>query len=131
MSQLKLRITQLTAALARLDEVLAQPKNAFMRDSAIQRFEFTSDLAWKALQGVLAERFGLIANSPKTAARMAHENGLVSDLPLWLAMVDDRNLTSHSYDEEIAEKIYAQLPRYADMVRQLLRMITADTTEHL
>lgn len=120
MSNASLRISQLTSALARFDEVLAQPKNSFMRDSAIQRFEFTADLAWKVLQSVLEERFGLKANAPKTAARLAHENGLIADLPSWLAMIDDRNLTSHSYDEEIAEKIYEQLPRYASLARSLL-----------
>ena len=123
MSKSSLRTTQLTNALSRLDEVLEQPKNSFMRDSAIQRFEFTADLAWKVLQGVLEEKFGVKANAPKTAARLAHENGLVSDLPAWLSMIDDRNLTSHSYDEEIAAKIYAQLPSYADLVRTLLQAL--------
>ena len=38
-------------------------------------------------------------------------------------MVDDRNLTSHSYDEEIAEQIYARLPSYADLVGAFLQKI--------
>jgi|SRR3989344_2287079 len=123
MSKPALRISQLTSALARLEEVLAQPKNSFMRDSAIQRFEFTADLAWKVLQSVLEEKFGIRANAPKTAARLAHENGLIADLPSWLSMIDDRNLTSHSYDEDIAEKIYAQLPRYAALTQILVKAL--------
>ena len=123
MSKSSLRLTQLVSALTRFEEVLAQPKNSFMRDSAIQRFEFTADLAWKVLQGVLEEKFGVRANAPKTAARLAHENGLVADLPLWLSMIDDRNLASHSYDEEIAEKIYAQLPRYAALTQTLVEAL--------
>lgn len=123
MSKPSLRIEQLAAALTRFKEALAQPKNSFMRDSAIQRFEFTADLSWKALQSVLQERFGIQANSPKTALRFAHENGLVTNLSAWLAMADDRNLTSHSYDEEVAEQIYAHLPRYAELAGALLVQI--------
>ncbi len=117
------RIAQLVAALGRLDEALAQPKDSFMRDSAIQRFEFTADVAWKALQSVLEEKFGIRANSPKTAVRLAGENGLVADVPAWLALIDDRNLTSHSYDEAIADQIYAALPRHAVLVRTLLAAV--------
>ena len=120
MSTPDLRISQLTQALARLDEALAQPKDSFMRDSAIQRFEFTADLAWKVLQSVLEDKFGIQANSPKTAVRSSHENGLLVDVNSWLALIDDRNLTSHSYNEEVADKIYTELPRYAALVRSLL-----------
>ena len=123
------RITQRTAALGRLDEALARPKDSFIRDSAIQRFEFTADVAWKVLQSVLEEKFGIRANSPKTAVRLAGENGLVADVPAWLALIDDRNLTSHSYDEAIADQIYNALPHYAALVRTLLEAVQSETKE--
>ncbi len=43
-------VGQFSQAASRLAEALARPKDAFMRDSSIQRFEFTFDLAWKALK---------------------------------------------------------------------------------
>ena len=49
MSKTFLRREQLAKALRRLESALAQEKTEFMRDSAIQRFEFTADLAWKTL----------------------------------------------------------------------------------
>lgn len=123
MSKYSLRLAQLVNAFTRFEEVLAQPKNSFMRDSAIQRFEFTADLAWKVLQCVLEEQFGIRANAPKTAMRLAHENGLIADLPSWLAMTDDRNLSSHSYDEEVAEMIYTKLPQYAILTKTLVETL--------
>ncbi len=114
------RRIQLEKALSRLDDALAQEKTEFMRDSAIQRFEFTADLAWKSLQAVLEEKFGLRANAPKTAIRLAHENGILEDVSAWLALIDDRNMTSHSYDEEIAEAIYAHLPQYVTHCKALV-----------
>lgn len=41
-------------ALERLSDALSQPKNEFLRDSAIQRFEFTFEFAWKIMKGYLA-----------------------------------------------------------------------------
>lgn len=117
------RKEQFAKAVQRLDAVLSEPKNEYIRDSAIQRFEFVTDLAWKTLQAVLEEQFGLEANAPKTALRMAHENGLVEDIETWLMMVDDRNLTSHTYDEELAERMYERLPGYRDAACALMQKL--------
>ena len=56
------------AALDRLDDALAQPKTEWTRDSAIRRFEFTFELAWKAVATV-AEAQGVDARSPREAVR--------------------------------------------------------------
>ena len=44
----------LDTALTRLEGALAQPVNEFVRDSAIQRFEFTFELFWKSLKAYAA-----------------------------------------------------------------------------
>jgi len=59
MSQRRIFIEKLTKAIERLEEVLKLEKNAVVRDSAIQRFEFTFDLAWKTLKLYLEEVEGL------------------------------------------------------------------------
>ena len=51
-----LRLRSSGAALDRLDDALAQPKTEWTRDSAIHRFEFTFELAWKAVRCLSAER---------------------------------------------------------------------------
>jgi nucleotidyltransferase substrate binding protein (TIGR01987 family) len=123
------RLQQLVRALTQLERALAQPKSDYLRDSAIQRFEFTSDLAWKTLQDLLEHDHGLRPNSPKNALRLAFENRLVPDLAPWFALIDDRNLTSHTYDIELAEKIYARLPAHAALVHALVDRLQRDAQD--
>jgi nucleotidyltransferase substrate binding protein (TIGR01987 family) len=103
-------VALLRRAVARLASALAQPKDEFVRDSAIQRFEFTFELSWKTLKTYL-ELQGLEARSPRAAIREAFATGLLPEDPGWLAMVELRNLTSHTYEEELAEQVYAALPQ--------------------
>ena len=93
--------------------------DAFLvRDAAIQRFEFTFELCWKWLQKRLQEE-GIDGRSPKQVLREAYALGWLTDEDLWLAMVQDRNLTSHTYIEEIAADVYKRLPAYAAAIQQL------------
>ncbi|NCN41995.1 DUF86 domain-containing protein [bacterium] len=89
-------------ALARLKQALAQPKDEFVRDSVIQRFEFTVELAWKSAKKVL----GLSATAPKVVVRDLAQQGLIDDPNVWFKLIDARNLSSHSYNEQVAEEIY-------------------------
>ena len=104
-------------ALTRLDGALAQPVNEFVRDSAIQRFEFTFELFWKSLKGY-AEESGLEAYSPRDSLRTAFQLGVIQEHPDWFRMLEDRNLTSHTYNEATAETIYSHLPAYLHLIRE-------------
>lgn len=109
-------------AIDRLSEALAQPKNEFIRDSAIQRFEFTFEFAWKVMKGFLSLQ-GVEARSPRAAIRGAFEVGMIPEDEHWLGLMELRNLTSHTYDETVAERIYAELPGTLVLFRQLLSRI--------
>jgi len=101
-----------------LDDALAQPKTEWTRDSAIQRFEFTFELAWKAVATV-AQAHGVEARSPREAFKQAFALGWVTDEDVWLRMLDDRNRTTHTYNEAVAEEIFGQLGGYASALRAL------------
>lgn len=60
--------------------------------------------------------------SPKACVRAFREVGLLSDeqAVIGLEMVDDRNLTVHTYNDAVAERIYRNLPRYADLLAHWL-----------
>jgi nucleotidyltransferase substrate binding protein (TIGR01987 family) len=107
------------SALTRLREALAQPKTEWTRDASIQRFEFTFELAWKTITR-LARREGIECASPRQALRAAFKLGWVEDDDLWLDMLEDRNLASHTYNEELAEQLYARLAGYGAALSQLL-----------
>lgn len=113
------RIQAFDHALQRLMEALAKPEDSIVRDACIQRFEFTFEMAWKAIQeSALAE--GVECASPRESFRVAFRLGLVGRDPRWMAMVEDRNRTSHTYDEEVAQTIYRVLPEYAELLGRLL-----------
>jgi hypothetical protein len=61
-------------ALARLSEALNQPKTEWTRDAAIQRFEFTIELAWKTIIR-FARREGFECDSSRQALRAAFKLG--------------------------------------------------------
>lgn len=106
-------------AAQRLADALAQPKDEFIRDAAIQRFEFTFEIAWKTLKSYL-EREGLEVRSPRAAIREGFSVGWLAEDEGWLLMLELRNLSSHTYNESLAEQIYTELPRMLALFRQLL-----------
>ncbi|MBY0247235.1 MAG: nucleotidyltransferase substrate binding protein [Nitrospiraceae bacterium] len=115
-------------ALSRLDLALAQPANEFVRDSAIQRFEFTFELFWKSLKAY-AEESGLEAFSPRDSLRVAFQLGVIQENTEWFRMLEDRNLTSHTYNEATADTIYSHLPTYTRLIRQTLDELTRRTKD--
>lgn len=116
------RIAILSQALARLQEALSVPEDPIVRDACIQRFEFTFEMAWKGIQAH-ARAEGLTCLSPRDCLRTAFQLGLVDDDPGWMAMVEDRNRTTHTYDEASARAIYTALPGHARLLAALLRRL--------
>ena len=86
-------------------EALEKDKsNLFIRDSLIQRYEYSIELAWKTLKDYLEEEGFIDISSPKKVIRQALKEAYITD-PLWLKALDDRNKTSHAYDETMAEEV--------------------------
>lgn len=77
----------------------------------IQSFEFTHELAWKVLKDYLADKgiAGLIG--ARDATREAFKNDLIEDGDAWMAMIADRNQTSHTYNPEIARAVVENILR--------------------
>ena len=119
-SKLQILVRQFERAVGKLSNVLEQEKNEYIRDSAIQRFEFTFELAWKTVKAFLEEQ-GIIVYSPRDSLKSAFQTGLTEEDPDWLGMIELRNLTSHTYNELVAEEIYRALPRMLTLYKDLLR----------
>ncbi|MDP4008748.1 MAG: nucleotidyltransferase substrate binding protein [Candidatus Peregrinibacteria bacterium] len=115
-------ITSFKKALNGLEEALGMKPTDIIRDASIQRFEFSVELAWKSTQKFLRTQ-NVECNSPKSCMKEAFKFGLIQDDPLWVQMMDDKNLTVHTYDEATAEKIYKRLPSYIPLLKKLLEAI--------
>ena len=96
-------------ALARLTEAVVLSRQRALSDlekqGLIQAFEFTHEMAWNVLKDYLENQGvgGLIGS--KDATRQAFKNGLLEDGEAWMDMIKARNLTSHTYQNKIAEDI--------------------------
>ena len=98
------------------------PVDEALRDAAIKRFEYTLEATWKAAQAFLREVHGVSVVSPKEAARASLQAGILGDeqTRYVLLMVDDRNLTVHTYNEELAEVLFARIAGHADALERWL-----------
>lgn len=69
------------------------------QEGIIQRFEYTLELAWKVLKDRM-EDDGIIIDtiSPKGVIRQAFNSKYINNPEIWIHMIGDRNLLSHTYD---------------------------------
>lgn len=112
-------IEEFSKATKKLEEALSQKKNDFIRDAVIQRFEFCLELAWKTSKKIM----GNSTTAPKQVIREMAQNGLIDDVVFWLRAIDEGNLSSYTYNEDLAEKVYSFvqlfLPYAKDLVKKL------------
>lgn len=114
-------VQELSKAIKKLEEALKQEKNEFIRDSVIQRFEFCIELSWKTSKKVM----GTMTTAPKQVVREMAQNALIQDVELWLKAIDQRNLSVHTYNEELAEKVYAFIQEFFVNFVKLLKKLEA------
>ncbi len=125
MEKLKLIAEDTKRALGTLEEILDTPYSVIVRDAAIQRFEYTFEVFWKLIKEYLRVKEGIVCNSPKSCFREAFSVKLMTEEEIMkaLLMADDRNLTSHTYREEVAEEIYRKIKDYHKLMDNVYRAI--------
>ncbi len=128
MDRLRQRLSVAERAVATLRELALRSSPAKIeRDAAIQRFEYSFEATWKTAQRFLAVVEGIEAGSPKSAIRACQQAGLLSvaDTERALVMADDRNLTAHTYNEELANSIFARLAGHLATLEIWLKALRA------
>lgn len=107
---------------------VAEGNGDIVLDVAAKRFEFTYEMAWKALKRVL-DYLGIDARAPRPVFKEAYAQGLLGDEQVWLDMIEMRNLSSHVYDEHEISRILLELERYLaafDSLLNSLRQVLAN-----
>ncbi len=120
--KLSLQLESLKKALATLNEAIQEPYVTLVRDASIQRFEYTFELAWKVFRRV-SKIEGLETDSPRQAIRNAFQLGLISETDPWFQFLEDRNLTSHTYNEERAESVYQSAKKFPAALNTVISLI--------
>lgn len=99
---------------------ITQPSNV-ERAGIIQMFEFTAELAWNTLKDYLSDQGINDITGSRDAIRKAFKNGLIRDGVNWMKMLESRNLTSHIYNEDIADDILRDIQKiYHSLFEELL-----------
>lgn len=75
------------------------------KQGVIQAFEFTHELAWNMLKDFLQDQGNQNIKGSKDATREAFKVELIQDGEQWMAMIQSRNISSHTYDERTAEQL--------------------------
>ena len=91
------------------------------KQGLIKAFEYTYELAWNTMKDFLAYK-GQADDiyGSRDATRNAFAAGLIKDGDGWMDMLQSRNKTSHTYNEETAEEITnAVLTRYYSLFKKL------------
>ncbi len=97
--ELDYSLDQLNKAFLKLKEGSLKVRDDLQRDGVIQRFEFTFEILWKTLRLFLLEK-GIVAKTPKDCLKEAFRVGWLKEEDVFNQMLEDRNKTSHIYEEK-------------------------------
>ncbi|WP_035588947.1 HI0074 family nucleotidyltransferase substrate-binding subunit [Hippea jasoniae] len=107
-SEVLLKINTFEKALNRLKEAVNHAKDDLDKDGVIQRFEFTTELLWKTLKTMLQFQ-GIDCYSPRNCIKEAFKANIIDDDEIILDILEDRNLSSHLYDQRLSEEIFQRI----------------------
>lgn len=79
------------------------------RAAIIHAFEYTFELWWKCLQKYIETIGTMEQYGPSSTIKTAVQYKILQDEYEWMNMLRDRNLTSHTYKEDVAKDIYIRI----------------------
>jgi len=129
---MELDLTAFKKAISTLSEALNEYEkdktNTFVRDSCIQRFEYCFDLSKKTLirymKSISDDPMEVDREKLSNIIRQAYKLGIVKhSWDEWDIYRENRNNTSHGYNEDIAIEIVEQLPKFYNEIVFLLEKI--------
>ena len=135
---MKLDLSPFENAVGQLDEALALYGSDIvrqypvirnhMRAGAIQAFEFTYELSVRMISRYLEQASANPAEVDQLDFRSlirnaAHQGLLRSELDAWMRYRANRGTTSHTYNEERAQTVFAGIPEFLEEARHLLKQL--------
>lgn len=106
----KQRFNHFPKALGQLTQFIEKGKlNELEEQGLIQAFEYTYELAWNVLKDYFAVQGETEIHGSRDAFRLAFKRDIIQEGEIWMDMIRSRMLTSHTYNEEVAKKIAADV----------------------
>lgn len=130
-SRKDIRYNELKKAYEKLEEVVKSKDKydnnleQILIDSTIQRYEFTFELMWKVIKDYIEnEGFDDNLASPKTTLKIAFKNGIINEEKIFSNMLEDRNITTHLYDQKSSKEIYNRICNiYSNKIKHILNFL--------
>jgi len=123
------RYKHFAQALGQLEKAVElsrqRPLSELEEQGMIQAFEFTHELAWNVLKDFLEDKQGIHnLYGSKDSTREAFKRGLIENGDVWMDMINSRNLTTHTYNSDVARGIVQAIVKdyYAEFRRLLETM---------
>lgn len=125
-----LRLSNYEKALESLTAAVELSKTRALSDlekqGLIQAFEFTHELAWNVMKDYFNYQGTQDITGSRDASREAYSKGLVQDGEGWMAMIQSRNKTSHTYNQTVANEIVEAITQtYFMLFKELLHKLSA------
>src|SRR3989304_3835970 len=125
---MKLDFSPLQKALNSLNRAIVRsqkaPDDEELRNAVIQRFEYTYELSWKMLKRQIEQEFPTPSDvdrlSFRDLLREGAERGMIADVEKWMDYREQRNITSHTYDEDKAKSVYESALSFYDDAKAVL-----------
>jgi len=121
----KQRLDNYSKALRQLTKFIEKGElNELEQQGLIQCFEYTYELAWNSLKDVFEAQGEVGIIGSRDAFRLAFKRGLIENGETWMEMIKSRVLTSHTYNEEVADDISSKIVTqyYPEFIRLHLRL---------
>jgi len=128
------RFKHFEQAYSQLEKAVAlskkRPLSELEEQGIIQAFEYTHELAWNVLKDFLEEQGVRDLYGSKDSSREAFKRGLIENGDAWMDMIQSRNLTSHTYNRDIAQQIVqAILEKYYAEFGRLLAVLKSKSDQ--
>ena len=79
--------------------------NELEKQGLIQAFEYTYELAWNTIKDYFKGQGETDIYGSRDAFRLAFRRGLIENGKTWMDMIKSRMLTTHTYNEDLADEI--------------------------
>lgn len=126
------RFNNFRKALTQLGKFVAKGDlNEFEKQGLIQCFEYTYELAWNTLKDFYENQAETDIQGSKDAIRLAFKRGLIDNGEAWMDMIKSRTLTSHTYNEDLADQIVSVIlsSYYHEFVELQKKLLALAETE--
>jgi nucleotidyltransferase substrate binding protein (TIGR01987 family) len=121
------RLNNYSKALGQLTKFIEKGElNELEKQGLIQAFECTFELAWNTIKDFFEAQGETGILGSRDAFRLAFSRGLIEDGATWMNMITSRTLTSHTYNEETAEKIATSVQKmyFVEFVKLHARFVS-------